>query len=478
MKQHVGRLAAGSIFLLLLFFAASMVRPLSVSHISLLAAVADANPTCTLRASASSVVLGDTVNLTWTSTNAISGTITSIGSVDSSGTQGVIPTGSGKTYVAVFTGSSGATATCSVRVTTTSGSDSTYTPPTYIPSTDTYVPRTYTPPTYTAPTAPTYTTTPADSTTDPPATTKTTAQGSYPSGLVSCGATPAGDAKAWYMWATECGLCNLGQLIQNIINYMLAFAIPISIALFAYVGVLYFGSAASPAGIEKAKGIFKTTFIGLAVALAAYLIVQLLLSTLLATSFLDVNNWKTLKCASNDDRPRSKTVADIFEKWTTSKDTTAAKDTGVVGTGTVTSGGKGYAKCADDNTACSTKVLTDAGLTDAQADAMSCIAVTENSGFSTGCSNTSTPCGTFQINNGNWTKYAPAGCTDRSMKNNASCNLKTATIMVKTPGVGYQPWTGTCTDTRGCGTTAYGQQWNPKASSCVSNWDPNTTLKK
>ncbi|MDO8518498.1 MAG: hypothetical protein Q7S26_04395, partial [bacterium] len=104
-----------------------------------------ANPTCTLKASAYSITLGNTVNLTWTSTNAISGTITDLDSVALSGTQGVIPTGNGKTYVAVFTSSSGTTATCSVRVTTNgSGTGGIYTPSTYDSTTNTFTPGTYT----------------------------------------------------------------------------------------------------------------------------------------------------------------------------------------------------------------------------------------------------------------------------------------------------------------------------------------------
>ena len=309
-------------------------------------------PTCTLTASATSVPLGNTVNLKWTSTNSPGGTITDLGSVGPSGIQGVIPKGNGVTYVGTFAGASGTTpATCSVRVTVQSGSGTiggsgytptvydpgtnTYIPATYNPTTNTYTPQTYAPPTsgytptiynpatntYTPatynPTTNTYTPTTNTTTNPPNSTPQPTPQGGYSSGLVSCGATPPGDAYLWFMDATECGLCNFGQLIQNIINYMLALAIPISVALFAYVGILYFGSAANPAGIEKAKGIFKTTFIGLAVAISAYLIVQVLLSALLDQSFLNLNNWKTLQCASNEDRPRSATVADIFAKWTT-----------------------------------------------------------------------------------------------------------------------------------------------------------------
>ena len=300
-------------------------------------------PTCTLTASATSVPLGNTTNLKWTSTNSTGGTITGIGTVGASGIQGVIPTGSGTTYTGTFLGANGKTATCSLRITVQSGGGFVPTSPTYDatsnsyydPTTDSYYKpsssytpslyykpdASYTPNLYYNPTLNAY----YDS------TTNTVVQGSgsvsggsaqsvtnipaQSSGLVSCGVT-SGDAAGNYLDATQCNLCHLGQLIQNIINYMLALAVPISVALFAYVGVLYFGSAANPAGIEKAKGIFKTTFIGLAVAIAAYLIVQVLLSALLDQSFLNLNNWRTLTCSSKK-RPRDKKVSDIFSEWKT-----------------------------------------------------------------------------------------------------------------------------------------------------------------
>src|SRR3989344_7652010 len=72
-------------------------------------------PVCTINASSQSVRLGGTVNLTWSSQYATAGTITSLGSVALYGSQGVIPTGEGTTYVGTFTGPGG-TGTCSVRV--------------------------------------------------------------------------------------------------------------------------------------------------------------------------------------------------------------------------------------------------------------------------------------------------------------------------------------------------------------------------
>src|SRR3989338_3003819 len=72
-------------------------------------------PTCVLSASRGSVELGKTVNLSWQSQYATQGFITSIGTVGTAGTQGVIPTGSGTTYIGTFTGPGGA-GTCSIAI--------------------------------------------------------------------------------------------------------------------------------------------------------------------------------------------------------------------------------------------------------------------------------------------------------------------------------------------------------------------------
>jgi hypothetical protein len=95
---------------------------------------------------------------------------------------------------------------------------------------------------------------------------------------------------------------------------------------------------------------------------------------------------------------------------------------------------------------------------------MACIAMTENAGQAVGCSGTG-PCGTFQISQTNWKAYAPAQCQASNFggnitaaQNNGACNAQTAVNMVQQ--VGYQPWTG----------SNNGVQWNPNASTCVSNY--------
>ncbi len=131
----------------------------------------------------------------------------------------------------------------------------------------------------------------------------------------------------------------------------------------------------------------------------------------------------------------------------------------------VTRGPRGVAQCSDQNTNCDVQSLQALGLTPAQAQVMSCVAMTENSGQSVGCSGTG-PCGTFQISRTDWGRYAPTECSASAFgsitaaQNNADCNKRVAVTMVQQRG--FQPWTGNMP----------GQApWNPAATQCVNNYN-------
>lgn len=148
----------------------------------------------------------------------------------------------------------------------------------------------------------------------------------------------------------------------------------------------------------------------------------------------------------------------------------------------ISNGPRGVAICDDYNPTCNTSFLTQLGLPQHEAVAMSCVAMTENAGRAVGCSGTG-PCGTFQITKTNWNTYAPAGCRASDFggnivaaQNNAQCNARTMVAMVNEEG--YEPWTGLCNTPGGCnvGTKheiAYGQPWNSAARRCIQNYDPD-----
>ncbi len=130
-----------------------------------------------------------------------------------------------------------------------------------------------------------------------------------PSGLVPCGAV-SGFSEIFR--ATECGLCDLVKLFGNINNFLLGVTIPISIALFAWAGVMYFAAGGNPKQIIRAHHIFKSVVIGFIIALAAWLIVQTILNALVNRSIFTSGSWNTLVCAGDSQRKRDSNVSDIF----------------------------------------------------------------------------------------------------------------------------------------------------------------------
>ncbi|QQG37726.1 MAG: hypothetical protein HYS26_03805 [Candidatus Kaiserbacteria bacterium] len=70
-----------------------------------------------------------------------------------------------------------------------------------------------------------------------------------------------------------CGICDLAKSAQNILNAGIYIAIFISAVLFAYAGWTYM-TAGGEGGKTKGKEIFMNVFIGLALLLAAWLIVD------------------------------------------------------------------------------------------------------------------------------------------------------------------------------------------------------------
>ncbi len=252
--------------LLFLFGPAFLLMPLA-AHAQV------PRPTCIIGASSGSVQVGQTVNLTWQSANATAGNITSIGSVKPAGTQGVIPTPPSTTFVGTFTGPGGS-GVCSITITVSAATGG------FTDGSTNGIP----------------------STGQNPAVPPVTQSGG--NGIVPCGniGQPGG--------ATGCQLCNLAQLGQNIINWLLGFSIPLAAAMFAYAGYLY---AISGIGIDKKKNaheIFKNVGVGFVIVLCAWLGVQTLLKTILKDGYYQ--SWNSIQCVDQSKRPVNKTVNDLL----------------------------------------------------------------------------------------------------------------------------------------------------------------------
>ena len=282
-------------------------------------------PQCTITVNPSSITVGGTVVVHWTSINASAGTITHIGNVGLNGSINTLPSSAAQTtFVGTFTGSGG-TATCSATVTVTTsggGSGAGSTGGTYTTGTDANGNSTYTTgTTYTNTpySATSYTINPSNFATNPTnssftGTQNTVSGGNTNSNPVSSWLVPCGYATGGTYTdnATSCNLCSLGQLIQNFINFLIMVSIPLSAMIFAWAGILYFTAAANPANTKKAKEMFFAVFVGFAFALSGYLIVQTMLNALLNDNFKSGGwSWQSLQCSGN--RPLHNTVQQIFE---------------------------------------------------------------------------------------------------------------------------------------------------------------------
>jgi hypothetical protein len=128
-------------------------------------------------------------------------------------------------------------------------------------------------------------------------------------GLVPCGFS-TGNGANYYTSSTSCDLCSFGQLIQNIINYMVGISIPLAALLFAWAGILYFTSAGSPARVMRARKIFTSVFIGFLFVISAWLVVQTLLSTLVKGTVWFGGSWNSLQCTDPENRPRDKSISE------------------------------------------------------------------------------------------------------------------------------------------------------------------------
>ncbi len=126
-------------------------------------------------------------------------------------------------------------------------------------------------------------------------------------GLVSCGVSS--DPMA----ATGCNFCYLAQLIQNVVNFLVMVTIPISVAMFAWAGIMFFTSAANPKRITQAKKIFSSVFIGFMIAIFGWLGVQVILQTITSSNYSPSSFVNLSNCEQyNTYRPRDIRVTDIL----------------------------------------------------------------------------------------------------------------------------------------------------------------------
>jgi len=84
-----------------------------------------------------------------------------------------------------------------------------------------------------------------------------------------------------------CQFYDLLQLVNNLIAFMVYLAAAVATIMFAYAGFLYVTASANPQNLEKAKNIFTKVLSGFVIILVAWLIIDIILSTLTGEGFSD-----------------------------------------------------------------------------------------------------------------------------------------------------------------------------------------------
>lgn len=90
--------------------------------------------------------------------------------------------------------------------------------------------------------------------------------------LVPCDGAAGKDAKGNPL--KECQVCHAVELGQNIINFFVAAAAFIAVAIFAYAGFLMLTAAGDTGKISTARGMFTNVVVGLVIVLAGWLIID------------------------------------------------------------------------------------------------------------------------------------------------------------------------------------------------------------
>ena len=95
------------------------------------------------------------------------------------------------------------------------------------------------------------------------------AAGGLPTRIVQCGSA----------YQPACGLCDIATLAQNVLNTGIFIAVFLSAILFAWAGWKYV-TAGGGGDVSAAREIFTNVLVGLVIILAAWLIVDTIMRTL------------------------------------------------------------------------------------------------------------------------------------------------------------------------------------------------------
>lgn len=141
------------------------------------------------------------------------------------------------------------------------------------------------------------------------------------SDLVTCGddISYVGDDVSGFTYTGECDVCDFQRLLQRVLSFLIGIMTAVAALLFANAGVLYVTSPANAAAVSKAHRLFMNTLVGVLIILAAYLLIDFGMKSLLPGTDGDINSagpWNTILCAGGDPNsyyvpPLEKTVLGV-----------------------------------------------------------------------------------------------------------------------------------------------------------------------
>ena len=88
---------------------------------------------------------------------------------------------------------------------------------------------------------------------------------------------------------TDCTVCSIATLAQNVLNMGIYLAVFLAAVLFAWAGVIFLTNRGNPGEITRAKGIFFNVMVGLVGVLAAWLLIDTIMYT-----FMGNHLWSQL----------------------------------------------------------------------------------------------------------------------------------------------------------------------------------------
>lgn len=99
-----------------------------------------------------------------------------------------------------------------------------------------------------------------------------------PTATPSTGTTPAGTTSTVTALTNPLKISSAGDLIKNLINFILGFVGVIAAAMIVYGGIVYMTSAGNDQRIQQGKNILTYAIVGLIISIAAGIIVNLVLA--------------------------------------------------------------------------------------------------------------------------------------------------------------------------------------------------------